>query len=461
MRMEKDSLGEKKIRDTAYFGVQTQRSVENYPISGIRSHSFLIRAYALVKYAAARTNAEAGLLEDGRARAIQKAALEIAEGAFAEHFVVDVFQSGAGTALNMNMNEVIANRSLEILGHKRGEYGEVHPNDHVNMSQSTNDTYPTAMRIAVLFKLKEFYPALSKLAASFYKKGREFDSVITTARTHLQDAVPIRLGQEFTAYGITLEESLKDIKQNADDLLEVSIGGTAVGTGINTPHGYGRRVLRYLKAVTKLPLVASANLVESTQSQRQIAHISASLRNCAIEVNRIARDLRLLASGPNTGIAEITLPPAQPGSSIMPGKVNPSILECVNMVCFEVMGVDSTVALAVSGGELNLNVFMPLMSFKLLYAIEIFQNALTILREKCVAGIAANKARCLDYAFRSPSIITALNPLIGYAASAKIAEECIKTGKPIQAIILEKGILSQEQLNKLLDPFRLTEPGML
>ena len=457
MRTEKDLLGTRQIPHNAYFGIHTKRAVENFPISGLLAHPILIRAYGFIKQAAALSNASLGLLDKNKAEAIINASKEVALGKFNNQFVVDVFQAGAGTSFHMNVNEVIANRALELLGHKKGDYRKLHPNDDVNMAQSTNDTFPTAMRIAILLKLKDFAPALSKLSRTFHKKGMDFNTIIKTARTHLQDAVPIRLGQEFDAYGRTLEKCLNDILRSAEDLQEIGIGGTAAGTGINAHPRYARLVVQKLRVLTKLQkLKLSSNLIEIMQSQQAISHFSSTLKNCAVEINRIANDLRLLASGPNTGLKEITLPSVQAGSSIMPGKINPSILECATMVCMHVQGADYAVSLAVSAGQLNLNVCMPLMAYELLFSLDIFQNAITIMDEKCVRGITADKKRCNDYAMSSPSVITALSPIIGYEKSAEIAKEFTKTGKSINDIILDKKILTQKKVNELMCVKKLT-----
>lgn len=460
MRTEKDSIGEKEIPDNAYYGIQTLRAIENFPISGLKAHRLLIKAYALIKKACALSNLELGLLPCKKADAIVKAAQEAADGKLNGEFPVDVFQAGSGTSFNMNVNEVIANRALEILGHSKGEYKTVHPNDHVNMAQSTNDTYPTAMRIAILFKLEEFYPALLGLSEAFYKKGAQFDNIVKIARTHLQDAVPIRLGQEFTGYGRTLEKCGKNIKKNAEELYELGIGGTAAGTGINTHPEFAQKVIGHLRGLTSLELSGTQNLVEIMQSQQAINHVSSAVKNLAVELHRISCDLRLLSSGPNTGLAEITLPAVQPGSSIMPGKVNPSILECVNIVCLDVIAADSAVSMAAQNSQLNVNIYMPLMSYKTLSALDIFQNALVIMAEKCIAGIEANREICESYVSKSSSLATALNSVIGYEKATEIAKESIASRKTIKEVVLEKGLLPQEELDKILDPKKLTEPNI-
>ena len=467
-RIEKDSLGEKKVPKDAYFGIQTLRAVENFPISNLKADPILIKAYAILKKACALANAELKLLTAKKAKAIIKATDEVISEKFNDQFLVDVFQAGAGTSFNMNVNEVIANRANEILGYEKGSYREINPNDDVNMAQSTNDTFPTATRLAILLKLQNFYQALQKLSKTFKAKGKTFDKIIKSARTHLQDAVPIRLGQEFTAYGTTLQKCLKDIQKNADDLTELGIGGTAAGTGINTHPKYRFLVVKYLRSMPLqthyhafAKLKNSQDLIEIMQSQQAINHISSSIKNLAVELYRISSDLRLLASGPNTGFAEINLPAVQPGSSIMPGKVNPSILECMNQVCCHVIGADQSINLAVLSGQLDLNVYMPLMAYEILNSIEILNNAIQMVEEKCIKGITANQKICEKYIMQSPSLVTALNPIIGYAASAEIAKEFIKTGKPIKEIILKKGILTEKQLEKILDVKKLTEPTLI
>ncbi len=460
MRIEKDSLGEKKVPKIAYYGIQTIRAIENFPISGIKADKIFIKSYVILKKACCLANEELKLLPNKKASAIKKACDEIINGKFDNEFPVDVFQAGAGTSFNMNMNEVIANRAEEILKGKKGEYKIINPNDDVNMAQSTNDTFPTAMRIAILMKLQDFEIAINNLAKSLLKKGKEFDHIIKSGRTHLQDAVPIRLGQEFTAYGLTIEKCLKNIQRNSEYLKELGIGGTAAGTGINTHPQYRKLVVKYLHKETKIKFTNSANLIESMQSQKELNFISSAIKNLAIEIYRIASDLRLLASGPNTGFAEILLPAVQPGSSIMPGKINPSILECVNMVCLKIIGSDHTVSLAVASGQMELNVYMPLMIYETLNSLEIFKNTINIMNEKCITGITADKEKCENYAIKSPSILTALNPIIGYAKTAEVVKEFIKNGKSIKEIILEKSILTEKQLEKVLDPKRLTKPGI-
>lgn len=460
MRIEKDSLGEIHVPKDAYYGIQTMRAVENFPISGIKADPIFIKAYALLKKSCCVANAELKLISKKLSKAIIKASEEVIAGQFDGQFIVDVFQAGAGTSFNMNINEVIANRANEILGHPKGSYQEINPNDHVNMAQSTNDTFPTAMRLAILLKLKDFYPRLKTLSKSFAFKGKQFDIIIKSGRTHLQDAVPIRLGQEFTAYSISLEKCLKDIERNANDLLELGIGGTAAGTGLNTHPKYRILVVKELKKLSKLMLTNSQHLPEIMQSQQAISHVSSSIKNLALELYRISSDLRLLSSGPNTGLGEINLPAVQPGSSIMPGKVNPSILECVNQVCCHIVGLDQAVSMAVASGQMELNVYMPLMVYEVLEMIELMTNTLTMMNDKCIKAVSANKTICENYIMQSPSLVTVLNPIIGYSKAAEIAKEFIQTGKPIKDIVLQKGILTEKQWNKIMDTKKLTEPGI-
>ncbi len=460
-RMEKDSLGNRQIPEEAYYGIQTDRAVENFPISGLRAHPRLVDAYLLVKKAAAIANRESGELPKNLADALVKACDEILAGALRDQFPVDVFQMGAGTAFNMNVNEVLANRANEILGAERGKYQPIHPNDHVNRGQSTNDTFPTAVRIALLLILKEnLYAPLEALEKAFAAKAKEFDRVLKSARTHLQDAVPIRLGQEFAAYGETIRRSRLGVQRAEESLKDLGIGGSAAGTGLNTAPGYAERMVRELSVLTGLKLLPAKDLREAMQSQRPLAELSAALRNLALEVTRIVNDLRLLSSGPKTGFAEIRLPASAPGSSIMPGKVNPSILEMVNMVAYQVIGADTTVALAVQAGQLELNVMMPVMAFNLNFAVMIFGNALRILCEKCVSGITADEERCRYYAESSMGLATALNAFIGYAKAAEVAKEALASGKTIIQVVREKKILPENEIQKIMNPMKMTEPGI-
>ena len=457
-RTEKDSLGLKEVPSDVYYGIQTARAVENFPISGLRAHATLIRAIAMVKEAAAEANRELGLLDAKTANAIIQAAQEIQRGQWHAYFVVDVFQAGAGVSFHMNTNEVIANRASELLGGKLGEYRHAHPNDHVNYGQSTNDVFPTAMRLATLLELEKLYAALDGLTAALEAKGREFHSILKSGRTHMMDAVPMRLGQEFTAYAGAIARAKKAIEQQSDLLRELGLGGSAVGTGINTHPDYRERAVANLARISSQKLTPVDDMRYAMQSNLAMSSVSSALRNLALEVIRISNDLRLLASGPNTGLAEINLPALQPGSSIMPGKINPVMAELAAMVSFQVIGYDTAVALAVQAGQLELNVMMPTMAHSVLTSITILSNMLRQLTDFCIKGITATEERCEFYAQSTVSLATALNPYIGYAKAAEIAKESVATGKTIIEIARSKGYLSDEQIKEILDPARMTEP---
>jgi aspartate ammonia-lyase len=457
VRRERDFLGELPVPEEAYYGIQTMRAANNFPISGLRAHQVMIDALALIKKAAALANKELGGLERKKAAAIVKACDEIVQGKFADQFIVDIFQMGAGTSLHMNMNEVIANRAGEILGGKLGTYRLVHPNDHVNMGQSTNDVYPTAMRLAAAMLLRDhLLPHLEEMGDSFSKKAREFSRIEKSGRTHLQDAAPITLGQEFRAYGKALKKCRSFIQKAGDSLLELGIGGSAVGTGLNTAPGYQKLVVGHLELLTGLPVTSAEDLMEAMQSMRPFTEVSAALRNLAAELNRIANDLRLLASGPRTGLGEISLPAVAPGSSIMPGKVNPSMLEMLNMVCYQVIGCDLTVNAASQAGQLELNVMMPVISFNLNLMIEILGSALFQVRTRCIEGIKPDIERCREYAEKTLGLVTALSPRIGYALASEIAKEAAATKKTLREVLDEKGILWRDKEEELFDLERLT-----
>lgn len=455
-RTEKDSLGQREVPFAAYYGIQTQRAIDNYPISGFRAHVQLIRAIGMIKKAAALANAKLKLMDARRARAIVRAAEEVIAGKWNDQFVVDVYQAGAGVSFQMNANEVIANRAIEILGGKRGEYQLCHPNDHVNCSQSTNDVFPTAMRLAAIFLIDQNLIALAGLQQSFSRKARSFDGILKSGRTHLMDAVPIRLGQEFAAYATAMRRCAIVLRQAQELLLEIGLGGSAVGTGVNTHPRYQKVVVKYLSSIFGWNLKATDDLRYTMQSNLAMSVASSALRNLSLELIRINNDLRLLSSGPNTGLAEIRLPALQPGSSIMPGKVNPVMAELTAMVGFQVFGADVVTALAAQAGQLELNVMMPAMAWNVLHAAEILKNTMTVLGPKCVDGITVNVERCAYYANATISIAAALNPYIGYAAAAEIAEESVKTGKPIREIALERKILDEDTLREILDPMRMT-----
>jgi aspartate ammonia-lyase len=457
-RTEKDSLGTKEIPANVYYGIQTARAVENYPISGMRAHPTLVRAFGMVKEAAAEANRDLGLVDGKIADAIIQAAKEVQGGKWNNEFVVDVFQAGAGVSFHMNTNEVIANRAIEILGGRLGDYSKVHPNDQVNYGQSTNDVFPTGMRLATLLELEKLYPVLDSLTAALEKKGKEFHDILKSGRTHMQDAVPMRLGQEFAAYAGAIRRAKDTIRSSAELLRELGLGGSAVGTGINTHPDYREKAIKNLSRISGQKLVPADDMRYAMQSNLAMAAVSSALRNLALEVIRIANDLRLLSSGPNTGMAEINLPALQPGSSIMPGKINPVIPELAAMVAFQVVGNDVAVAMAVQAGQLELNVMMPTMAYSVLQSITVLTNMLRQLNEKCIAGITANENRCNFYAQATVSLATALNPYIGYAKAAEIAKEAVATGRSIIEIAREKKLLSEDQIKEILDPERMTEP---
>ena len=455
-RTEKDSLGALQVPAEAYYGIQTLRAIANFPVSGLRVHPRLIEAYAVIKKAAALAHRDLGALDAERAGAIAKASDEVLSGGFRDQFVVDVFQAGAGVSFHMNVNEVLANRALEILGAGRGEYSRLHPNDHVNMSQSTNDTFPTAMHLATMLQWRELRPALAALAEAFHAKGEEFADAVKSGRTHLKDAVPVTLGQEFHAWGAALDRSLRHLDGAVAELAELPIGGNAAGTGINTPAGYRPTILRHLSELTGFDLEAAADPREAIQSRQGIAAVSGALRNLSLELMRIANDLRLLDSGPLTGLAEITLPARQPGSSIMPGKVNPVMPECLNQIACHVIGADTSVALAVQAGQLELNVMMPVMIWELLFSMQILKNFLPVFRSGCVEGITADRERMREFAQRSPSLATALNPVLGYARAAEIVKESLRSGRTVNEVALERTEVGEERLEEILSPENLT-----
>lgn len=460
-RIEKDSLGEVKVPLEAYYGVQTIRALENFPISSIRPHPIFTRSMVYIKKAAAKVNNELGCLDNEKSEAIISAADRIIEGEFKDQFVVDVYQAGAGTSFNMNVNEVIANIAIESLGGEKGNYSVIHPNDHVNFGQSTNDVFPTTMRISALYLLKELFPVVDALVEAFNKKVKEFDKTIKSGRTHLQDAAPITLGQEFSGYADAVSKTAKKIEMASNALKELGVGGTAVGTGLNTHPDYKEKIIKELQKITNLDIRSADNYFEAMQSNASITEVSGALKVLVIELIRIANDLRLLSSGPKTGLAEITLPAVQPGSSIMPGKVNPVMAEMLNMVCFSIIGNDLTITMASQAGQLELNVMMPVMQYKLLDSISILTNALKVFTDKCINGITANEDRCYQYATNSMSIVTALNPYIGYSKAADIAKESLLTGKSIKEVILEKKLMTEERLNEILSPMSMTRPGFI
>lgn len=459
-RIERDPLGEKPVPASALYGIQTLRAAENFPISGLRPLPQFVDAVIWIKRSAALTHRETGRLEVPLADAIVKAADEVLSGKHRDQFIVDVYQAGAGTSHNMNANEVLANRANELLGSARGSYSPVHPNDHVNMAQSTNDVIPTAMRLAILAALPAFLGALDVLTDTLLAKGREFDHIMKSGRTHLQDATPIRLGQEFVAYGRTVARHRQKIAQAADWLRDLGIGGTAVGTGLNAEARYPELMVKHLRAVSGLELRVGEDRIQLMQSMGDVATLSGAFRAYVLDLNKIANDIRLLASGPRTGLAEILLPAVQPGSSIMPGKVNPSIAEMVNQVCFQALGLDTTVALAAEAGQLELNVMMPVMTHNMVFGLIIVGNASRVLAERCVAGIAADEAQCAYWLERSPALVTALAPKLGYAEAAKLAKEAIATGLTVKQLVMKKGLLDPAELDDVLDLRAMTEIGV-
>ncbi|MGC4379068.1 aspartate ammonia-lyase [Fictibacillus sp. Mic-4] len=460
MRMEKDFLGAKEVPQEAYYGIQTLRAVENFPITGYRIHGELIRAMAIVKKAAALANMDIGRLDFTRGNAIAEAAQEIIEGKWHDQFIVDPIQGGAGTSINMNANEIIANRALEVLGKEKGDYSYISPNSHVNMSQSTNDAFPTAIHIAVLNLLELLLHTMDDMHRVFLQKACQFDHVIKMGRTHLQDAVPIRLGQEFEAYSRAIERDIKRINQSKQHLYEVNMGATAVGTGLNADPRYIEAVVKHLADISKLPLVRAEHLVDATQNTDAYTEVSAALKVCMMNMSKIANDLRLMASGPRAGWGEITLPARQPGSSIMPGKVNPVMAEVINQVAFQVIGNDHTICLASEAGQLELNVMEPVLVFNLIQSISIMNNAFRVFTNHCLKGIEANEDRLKAYVEKSVGVITAVNPHIGYETAAQIAREAILSGRSIRELCLKHGVLTEEELDLILDPYEMTHPGI-
>jgi fumarate hydratase class II len=457
VRREKDSLGELRLPEDVYYGIQTLRAFRNFRISGLRFQSRFIRAQGVVKLAASRANRSLGLLDRRRARAIEKAAAEVIRGKHDSHFIVDVYQAGAGTSQNMNVNEVISNRAIEILGGRKGDYSLVHPNDHVNMAQSTNDTIPSAMYISVLDALHDdLLPSLTSLHRCLVDKSGDFDSVVKSARTHLQDAVPIRLGQEFSGYAEAVKNDIQRVQDAARSLLNLPIGGNAVGTGINAHPRFRGLVLKEIRKLTGKKFRGARNPYESIQNTNPALEVSASVRGLAVTLIKIANDIRLLSSGPRTGFGEMRLPAVQPGSSIMPGKVNPVMAEMLNMVCFQVLGNDTVITYASQASQLELNVMMPLIAFNLLFSIDILSNGISSFTRKCLKGTKANRDVCSLYADASLALATALNPVIGYAAAAEVSKEAYRTGKTVKQVVIEKGILKKSEADRLLDPRRLT-----
>jgi fumarate hydratase class II/aspartate ammonia-lyase len=458
-RVERDTMGEMRVPADALYGAQTARAVENFPISGVRAHPAFVDATVRVKLAAARVNARLGLLPARKARAIERAAREILDGRWRDQFVVDVYQAGAGTSHNMNVNEVIANRACELLGARRGDRSVVDPNDDVNMAQSTNDVIPTAIRLAALELAPDAAAAVRGLAATFQQKAEAWDGVVKSGRTHLMDATPIRLGQEVSGWAAALRAAAARILSALPELGALGIGGTAVGTGLNAHPRYARLAVEELARMVGAPLVLAPNPFHAMQSLAPFVALSAALRTTAVELIRIGGDVRLLGSGPNTGLGELRLPPVQPGSSIMPGKVNPSMAEMLAMVAYQVVGLDAAIAAAATGGQLELNVMMPLVAFDLCHALSILAAGVRAFDERCARGIEPDEARCRHYAERTVSLATALAPRIGYAAAAEIVKESVRSGRSIVDLAAERSGLGRAASRRILDPARLTHPG--
>lgn len=459
-RIEKDSLGEVKVSAEAYWGAQTQRAVENFPISGIKPHPALIKAAALVKRAACATNTGLGLIEQSHAAMIMAVCDEIIGGQWHDQFVVDVYQAGAGTSFHMNLNEVIANRANELLGHPRGSYKPIHPNDTVNMSQSTNDFIPTTIRITGLQLSRKLIEKLEGLRVSFDEKAKEFDSIIKSARTHLQDAVPIRLGQEFSGYEMNINRHIGWLRGANYELAEIGLGGSAAGTGLNCHPDYRSHVALKLAEMTGIEIRPARNYFEAMQSMAPFVGVSSTLRNLAQDLIRIANDFRLMASGPRTGLAELLLPARQPGSSIMPGKVNPVMPEMLTMVCFSIIGNDQAILLAAQAGQMELNVMMPLIAYKLCDSLTILTSAIDAFNHQCVKGLQVDPERCRHYAETSAAVVTALNPTLGYMKAAEVVKRSYAENKTVRQILLEEKLVPEEKLNEILDLAKLTEPGI-
>ena len=448
-RKEIDPLGERAIPKNAYYGIQTLRATENFPVSGIKAPLQFIKAYVLIKKAAAIANSQVGWLDEKLAKTIIQACDEVLNGRLLDQFVVDVFQAGAGTSFNMNVNEVLANRALEILGKQKGDYKTLNPNDHVNMGQSTNDTFPTALHVSVLMALQPLLLALDELAGAFEELGKKNAHVLKSGRTHLQDAVPVTVGQEFSAYGSAVANACAELRKRRENLYSVALGGTATGTGANAHPDYKRKAITELAKLTGFPLKPAGNNFEALQSHRASQSVSSGLKELALELIRIANDLRLLASGPTTGLNEITLPPVQPGSSIMPGKVNPVMAECLDMVAFQVVGNDLATSLAVQAGQLELNVMTPTIMYNMLFSIQILANYIPVFTKKCVKGITVDEKRCEQYLEKNPSLATLLAPKIGYLEAAKIAKQAQAENRSVKETALDKGLLKPEELEKI------------
>ncbi|QHT46060.1 aspartate ammonia-lyase [Bacillus sp. SB49] len=460
VRIEKDFLGEKAVPIDAYYGIQTLRAVENFPITGYRIHGELIKAIATVKKAAALANADVKRMDASKGKAIAEAAQEVIDGKLHDQFLVDPIQGGAGTSMNMNANEVIANRALEKTGYPKAAYEQISPNTHVNMSQSTNDVFPTSIHLATLQLLQDLLATMDEMIVVFDHKAKQFDTVIKMGRTHLQDAVPIRLGQEFEAYSRVLRRDWKRIDQSRQHLYEVNIGATAVGTGLNADPQYIERVISHLRDLTGLPMAHAEHLVDATQNTDAYTEVSANLKVCMMNISKIANDLRLMASGPRAGLAEIILPARQPGSSIMPGKVNPVMPEMLNQVAFQVIGNDHTICMASEAGQLELNVMEPVLVFNLIQSISMMNQAFRSFTDHCLISIEANVEHLEHYVEQSVGIITAVNPHIGYEAASMVARDAIESGRSVRDLCVSHGLLTEEELRVILAPYEMTHPGI-
>ncbi|MGY2803001.1 aspartate ammonia-lyase [Thermostichus sp. MS-CIW-25] len=452
VRRERDSMGERQLPQSVYYGIQTVRALENFPISGLKPLPEYVEACVLIKKAAAEVNGELGCIPAEVAKAIVQAADEILQGSLRDQFVVDVYQAGAGTSHHMNVNEVLANRALEILGEPKGRYERVSPNDHVNYGQSTNDVIPTAIRLAALLRVRrDLLGTLDNLVAALEQKAKDFHGILKAGRTHLQDAVPVRLGDSFGAYAAIFAQHRRWIEEASQALCSLGLGGSAVGTGLNTHPQYRQRVVQRLAEYTQLPLTPAPHLMAAMQSMAPFVHLSGSLRNLAQDGIKLANDLRLMDSGPKTGLKEIQLPPVQPGSSIMPGKYNPVMAEMLNMVCFQVIGLDTAITLCAQAGQFELNVMMPLIAYDLLHSLQILNNSLRVFTERCIQGITPQPQRCRGYAEGTLALVTALNPYIGYLQAAEVAKASLETGQPIRQIVLERNLMTPEQVAEVLD----------
>ncbi len=461
VRVEKDFLGIKEIPEDAYYGIQTLRAYENFPITSYRIHESLITSVSMVKKAAAEANISTGRLSSHLGNAIINAATDIIYGQYHDQFIVDPIQGGAGTSINMNANEVICNRALEILGKDKGEYSYLSPNNHVNMSQSTNDVFPTTIHLAVIEQIELLLVSMQHMEKIFHKKAKEFDHVIKVGRTHIQDAVPIRLGQEFQSYCRMIHRDIERITHSYKKLYEINMGATAVGTGLNADPAYVSKVVENLSRISGYPLTSAENLVDATSNTDIYTEISGNLKICMLNMSKIANDIRLMASGPRTGLNEINLPPRQPGSSIMPGKVNPVMAEVINQIAFQVVGNDHTIGLASEAGQLQLNVMEPVLVFNLLESIKVMKNGFGVFSDYCIDSIKANESLLKDNVEKSIGVVTALNPYIGYEKASEIAKKALHSGQTIRSVCLNEGILTEMELNKILDTHRMTSPGVL